>query len=565
VTATGLDTEVGKLGVLVATQREPRTPLQHYMREVAHAALTIAIAVSVLVPLIGLLRGQPAEDMLLAGLTLAFATIPEELPILVSVLLAVGGRRLARKGALVRRLKAAEALGTITVVVTDKTGTLTENRLRLVEIVGDSAATLAAARAAADPEDLDPIDTAIAGDPDPRPVVRTIPFDPETKRATVVRAGHAAMKGAPEHVLQACAANPANPANPAALEAAARLAAQGRRVLAVAEGPTEHDLAFVGLLAFDDPIRPGVPEAVATLKAAGVRTLMITGDHPQTADAVARAVGIAPEDVTARATPADKLELVRRLQAAHERVAVTGDGVNDAPALAAADVGIAMGQRGTDLARQAAGVVLTDDAYPTVVAAVEGGRNIRSQLRRAVAFYLGAKVALVATIAASLVLGHAAAFAPVHVVLLELFMDLGASLAFVAEPPAPGLLRRPPPAPNIRFLDRHESAAIALVGLALAAGSIVAYLMANADAANNPRDTAVATWLIGHVLVAWALRARPTTPPAHNPLFLAWLAAAAITVAATLAPDPTPLAIGVLISTVLAFAGRRLLRLGATL
>jgi Ca2+-transporting ATPase len=304
----------------------------------------------------------------------------------------------------------------------------------------------------------------------------------------------------------------------------------------------------VGLAAFEDPLRPGVPESFAVLSRAGVRTLIVTGDHALTATAAADAVGVSGEMLAggsrlaaldddalavrltgaagvARATPDDKLRLVRLLQARGEVVAVTGDGVNDAPALAQADIGIAMGRRGTDLARQAADIVLTDDAYPSIAAAVASGRNLRSQLRRAVAFYLGAKLALVAASAVPLLLGHVPVFKPVHIVLLELFMDLGASVAFVSEPPHDAVMAEPPPDPAGRFLDRMELGALALVGVAIGTGVLLAALLSS----GQPAGAAVATWLIGHALVAFAVRARVDLSPRANPAFYAWAAGAAVT------------------------------------
>ena len=563
VVAVGDETEIGRLGRLVAEAKEPPTPLQGAMAELARAALIVAVAACVLVPLLGVLRGQPPREMLLDGLTLAFATIPEELPILVTALVALGGLRLARQGALLRRLRAAEAVGAMTVLLADKTGTLTENRLLIERIDGDRERVLAAGAAAhGAAEAQDPVDRALteaAGEPASSERLARYPFDPVRRRESGVwRApGGAwlAVKGAPEAVLDACAMSETE--RTSVLARVARLAEDGLRIIAVAErhvsstpqdaADAEAELDFVGLAAFRDPLRAGVGDAVAELAHAGVRTIVVSGDHPDTVAAAAREAGVRAsevlyggaqldaldddelagrlrgEAVIARATPEDKLRLVRILQERGESVAVTGDGVNDAPALAAANVGIAMGARGTDLARQASDLVLVDDAYPTIVAAVEGGRALASQLRRSVAFYLGAKLALVAVIAVPLVFGLPAPFHPVHIVILELFMDVGASIAFVSEPMAPDTMDRPPRDPARRFLDETQLSAIALTAMGLTAAVLPAYLLVHArSGASMAIAAAVAGWLIANVAIAWSLRARPGLPLRRNVAFPVW-------------------------------------------
>jgi len=571
VVAIGARTELGELGRLTTTEREPATPLQRSLAELARAVLVLAVLASVGVPLVGLLAGRGFREMLLDGLTLAFATVPEELPILVTVLLAVGGRQLAKRGALLRRLRAGEALGAVSVVVTDKTGTLTENSLRLVEVVGDRKEVLCTALACQAPggrQSREPLERELAraaaesglswgAEP-----LAANPFDSETKVLSRVWQVDGevlvAASGAPEAVLARCVL--AERQRQDWLRQVEELSRRGLRVIAFARrslpnppagvSEAERDLSPVGLAGFADPIRPGVKDAVAELARAGVATLVVTGDHPSTAAAIARDAGLAEGDiltggaalaglddvaltarlrhatVVARATPADKLRLVRLLQGRGEVVAVTGDGVNDAPALAAADVGIAMGRRGSDLAREAAGVVLTDDAYPTVAAAVAKGRNIGSQLRRAVAFYLGAKLALVTVMLVPLLLGRDAPFTPASIVLLELFMDLGASVAFVAEPSAPGTMDRPPRRADARFLDRTELATIGLVGLALTVAVLPPFLLLHP--LGHARAAAVLAWLAGHALIAWALRAQPRLAWTRNPAFPVWAASAAV-------------------------------------
>jgi len=574
VVATGATTELGELGRLVAEEREPRTPLQKAMSELARTILVVAILVSVAVPLVGVLRGRPVREMVLAGLTIAFATIPEELPILVTVLLAVGGRRLARRGALLRTLRAGETLGAVTFVITDKTGTLTENRMRLARIVGVRSRVLAVAlgcqAGGANDRAREPMEEALQAAAHADGIVAggervsVFPFDPQRKRMSAVWQTLGGVrvfaKGAPERVLEVCSL--LDPERRQIAEQLDGLAREGLRVIALAEAehatvPTaaseaERDLSFVGLVAFEDPLRDGVRQAVAALKRAGVKTIVVTGDHPLTATAVARRAGLPASEpmlggladtdeetlavrlqhgtVIARATPTDKLRIVRALQRRGEVVAVTGDGVNDAPALSAANAGVAMGQRGTDLALEAADLVLTDDAYPTVVAAIDGGRNIASQLRRAVAFYLGAKIALVLTMLVPLALGLPAPFRPVHIVLLELFMDLGASVAFVSEPQAPDAMHHPPRDPARRFLDHTEVGAILAAGFALCTAALISYLTVR-QIAGTPAGSAaaVAAWLIGHAGVAWILRARPRLSMRANPAFPIWAGAATAT------------------------------------
>lgn len=486
VVATGSATEIGRIAGLVQQAREPRTPLQLALGELSRWLLWVALGFSVLVPLLGVvLAGRPVREMLLTGLTLAFATIPEELPILITIVLGLGAYRLAQRKAIVKRLKAAETLGSVSVVATDKTGTLTENRMRLATVfLGGREQPATVAGASADGRRLlligmlandgdsapgegttpgrrfagDPTDTALlaaAADAGLElgvvrqhyPAVDTFAFSDDRKRMSVLVDNDdkrlLAVKGAPESVLSVCTAfrqeevvQPlTDRVRSALLEQAASMANSGLRVLAVAERPApdirpgtadavevERDLVLLGLVGLADPPRPEAAEAVSELRKAGVRVLMVTGDHPATALAIARQVGIdtsgAPlrgtdldaasdeqwktlavrSSVLARTTPEHKLRVVRALQAGGEVVAVTGDGVNDAPALKEAAIGVAMGGAGTDVAREAADLVIADDNLATVVEAVRTGRLLYANLRKAVRYYLAAKVALVSTV-----------------------------------------------------------------------------------------------------------------------------------------------------------------------
>lgn len=567
VVATGVTSELGRLGKLVAETREPPTPLQRGLAQLARGVLILAIAASVLVPVVGVWAGQPWKDMLLTGLTVAFATVPEELPILITVLLAVGGRQLARRGALLRKLRAGETLGQVTTLVTDKTGTLTENRLRLEGLRGDAQQILTVAlhTQPVDVADREPMEVQLreravaAGIRHDGEEVLAHPFDSVRKLvsrgwSTPSGAAWVAVAGAPEAVIARSVLT--DQARAAALEATTALAADGLRVIAFgrrsltgtdfAAADVETGLDFVGLASFRDSLRVGVPESVAALTQAGVRTVVVTGDHPSTARAIAAQAGLTgqtltgpefdllpdtaarhrlqPGTVIARATPATKHRIVRLLQQDSHIVAVTGDGPNDAPALAAADVGIAVGRRGSALARETAGVVLTDDSFPTVVTAIARGRNISSQLRRAVAFYLGVKLALVLILLAALALGLPSPFGPAQIVLLEIFMDVGASLAFVNEPSAPQAMQRPPRNPRARFMDGPLVFSLLSAALTLCVAVLPTYLILSTVGVDVARSGAVLAWLAGHALIAWTLRARPALPWRENVAFPTWVA-----------------------------------------
>jgi P-type Ca2+ transporter type 2C len=530
VVATGDATELGRIAARAREVKSPPTPLERAMRELSRSLLGVALAISVVVPLVAwLVRDGPARPLILTGLALAFAMIPEEMPILLALTLALGARRLARQNAIVRRMEAVETLGTVTVIATDKTGTLTGNRLVVSGLTAPAGAKRLLEAAAWSADDLDPIDQALlhAGREAGLDVDRLrrearrraeFPFDRSRRLSTVVvdagEEGRVVVKGAPEAVAARCAEADRG----ALLAEAERRADEGLRVIAFAEkrsapGPVvserdevESGLTWLGLVAFADPPRPEARAAIESCAAAGIRVLMVTGDHPRSAAAVARAVGLDPGAVVARATPEDKLRIVTDLQGRGERVAVTGDGVNDAPALAAADVGIAMGRSGTDVAREAADVILADDDFATIVRAIGEGRVLFANLRKAVRYYLACKVALAATVLLAVVLGLSVPFAPVQIIVMELFMDLAASAAFVAEPGEVGLMQRPPRDPRRRFLDRRMVVSILVSASGLFAAVSVAYVLSGSAGEGRARTVAFVTWLLGHVALAFSLR-----------------------------------------------------------
>jgi len=568
VVATGSTTELGRIARLAGEVRPPRTPLQLAMDGLSRSLVVVALSVSVLVPLLGFLVGdQPPRQMVLVGLSLAFATIPEELPIIITMVLGLGAYRLSKRRAIVKRLRAVETLGGVTFVATDKTGTLTENRMRVAATWPEDfayrmleVAALASAQPTADPTERALLSAALAEGIDiARLRASTRPrdehsFDTARRLISVVcereREGdvRVAVMGAPEEVLARAATRwtvrgerPIDPDASAAAEQAARdMAAEGLRVLAFAEktlppGPAsqeeaESGLVFIGLAALADPPRPQARAAVETCRAAGIEVVMVSGDHPATAAAIARQVGLdeagrmltgadldalTDEEIAgaldgvsvfARTTPEHKLRIVEAARARGHVVAVTGDGVNDAPALAAADVGVAMGETGTDVARESADIVLADDDFATIVHAVEEGRVLFANLRKGVRYYLACKVALIAAMLLPAVLGVPLPFAPVQIILMELFMDLAASATFVAEPGEPGIMRRPPRDPRRPFMDWEMTRSILVAGAGLFAAVAVAYLATWRADPSHARTVAFATWLLGHFFLAMNLR-----------------------------------------------------------
>ena len=573
VVATGTRTELGRIAGASREAKQPRTPLQTAIRELTAWMVWPALAVSVLVPVLGIfLSHQPLRRMILTGLSMAFAVMPEELPIIVTMILAVGGYRLAKRGAIAKRMRAVETLGSVTVIVTDKTGTLTEGRMALTKLeplsvsrrlleLGSLTTTLetSATATGADPFDLAIFEAAGRLGIDAgqlhhaNPLVAEFPFDPARRRMSVVRETDTGFlviaKGAPESVL-ACSIRWSRDGKAedldvdrrrAILSIADSLAGSGMRLIALAEktvfsrpaeqNQAESSLTLVGLAGFADPARPEVVGAIKTCRQAGIRVLMVTGDHAATAAAIASQVGIPtasvlmgadldrlsdPElaralstsPVLARCTPDQKQRVVRSLVTSGEVVAVTGDGVNDAPALSSAHVGVAMGKRGTDVAREAADIVLADDNFATIERATEEGRVVHSNLRKGVRFYLAFKLALTTATVLPVLLLLPVPFAPIQIILTELFMDLAASVSFAAEPAEPGLMGRPPRDPRARFMDRAMLAGLGSAALGLSAAVSAVYLVSWYGGASlaTSQTMAFITLLLGTALLAMNMR-----------------------------------------------------------
>jgi magnesium-transporting ATPase (P-type) len=533
VTATGANTELARLAVLTQDTTRPDTPLTRELHRLVRTIAMIAVTAGTSFFLLTLLNDTPPSDGFIFAIGITVALVPEGLLPTVTLSLALGAQRMADRNALVRRLESVETLGSSTFICTDKTGTLTQNRMRVVEVwspsgvstitgdgyaptgeitSADPGATAAlpelmlAARACSSGRTVerdgrwiaqgDPMEAAIDGlarlvHPGEQleeltgSITARFPFDPRRRCASVIAPGRVLTKGAPDAVLTRCTSGTSGAV--AAMEA---MTARGLRVLAVAsrrvEAPlptsaaeAETDLHLLGLLGFRDPPRPEARDALTACRCAGIRVAMVTGDHPATATAIADLVGLRPPDgpvllgadlpdddqmlaemvdrdgiVIARVSPEDKLRIARALQSRGHVVAMTGDGVNDGPALREADIGIAMGASGSDVAREAADLVLLDDNFATIVAAIELGRATFANARRFLTYHLTDNVAEMTPFAIWALSGgrFPLALGVLQVLALDIGTDTLSATALGAEAPAPHVLQQPPT--RGRLLDR---------------------------------------------------------------------------------------------------------------
>jgi len=509
VVLTGPRTQMGRIGQALAALDTEAPRLRIEIHGIVRVAAIGAILMVGLVTLLfGLLRGSWLEAVL-AGIALGMALLPEEFPVVLTVFLTMGAWRLARAGVLTRQAMAIEALGAATILCVDKTGTLTENRMKLVgwwrpagewlmpstgaknadEVL--SLALLASPAIGKDPMEIAIDDAATLSVEQGQWTLRhSFPLTPELLAMSNVWSRGigqtllVAAKGAPEAIAALC---DLAPAERSAMEAAMQMmTARGGRVLGIAEAQVpderlpgtqgELPFRFKGLVALADPLRPDVPAAIAECRAAGVRTVMMTGDHPGTARAIARDAGLDPGEpvtgaeierlddaalvarlretsVCARIMPVQKLRIVEALKAAGEVVAMTGDGVNDAPALKAAHIGIAMGQRGTDVAREAAALVLLNDNFPAIVAAIRLGRREYANLRKAIAFIISVHMPIAGLALLPLLTGTPILFGPIHIALFELIIDPVCTLVFESEASDEAAMTRPPRSPEMRLVS----------------------------------------------------------------------------------------------------------------
>ena len=587
VSATGPRTELGDIEVLTAAARPPQTPLERRLSRLARQMVVLGVVLTVSLAGLLVLRGEPLHEAFLLGVAVAVAAVPEGLAATVTAALALGGRAMARRGAIVRRLEAIETLGETTVICSDKTGTLTQNRIHLAALKPAdgfdehdllvAAALASSARETADGFSGDPIEVALleaaaARGLSPsllraeRELLHEIPFDSDRKRMTSVyaEAGRRRVfsKGAPEMIAAAGR-------KPASLATAAAWAGEGLRVLAVAGGDAqpesaldetvEKGLELIGIVALHDPLRPTSAAAVRAAQTAGIEVRMLTGDHPVTARTVARALGLDERAVIARATPAEKLALVDGLQEEGQVVAVTGDGVNDAPALRKADVGVAMGLNGTEAAREAAAVVLTDDNFATIVTAVAEGRRIGDNIRKFVAFLLSANLGEVLVFAVAVAAGLDPPLAVIQVLLINLLTDGLPALA-LARDPASKLTMETPPRRGDYLFDRRTWLALALIGGLVGAAATAAYLVGIWLGDTTTAQTMTFTTLgLSELLVVFSIRS-PTLaawrlPPNRWLYGSVVVSAAFIAVAVYLAQLHEPFATASLSATALVVAG----------
>lgn len=602
VTATGMETEMGRIAELMETAGVQETPLQKKLEKLGEYMVTGCLVICAIVALLGILRGEPVIQMLLGGISLAVAAVPEGLPAVVTIALAIGVRRMVQKNALIRRLPAVETLGCATVICSDKTGTLTENRMTVVEayagknpyvlhkdsngrfsawcrgrevhaekttglklllkigmlcgntrIMDSSDAGL---DIEGDPTEVALVRAAIDAGFDKKSVfsayrrVREIPFDSDRKLMSVVcrsRSGELFLfaKGAPEIIMEKCSkimiADRERDITPEDLEKlrdeCSAMTSRALRVMAFAyrtvepsqlwRDDLESQLVFIGLAGMTDPPRKEAFESVAKCRRAGIKTVMITGDHVKTAEAIAKALDIYREGglvvnggeidrmsdqeleeacrkatVFARVYPKHKLRIVRAIRNNGNIVAMTGDGVNDAPAVKDADIGIAMGKSGTDVTRQAASMILMDDNFSSIVAAVEEGRNIYSNIRKFIRYLLSCNVGEVLTMFLSMLIGLPIPLLPAQVLAVNLATDGLPAIALGMEPGEPDIMERPPRSPDESIFSHGLARMILTRGVFIALSTIASFMIVNTMSKNlaAARTAALVTLVMSQLI-----------------------------------------------------------------
>jgi Ca2+-transporting ATPase len=597
---TGMQTELGRISALVAEAKPERSPLERQLDRLAGQLIWVTLAMCAVIGVVGVISGGELFLMIEAAIALAVAAIPEGLPIVATMALARGMLRMARQNALVERLAAVETLGSTTIIFTDKTGTLTENRLAVRNVTLESGSVVfseagAETRGATDPTlaralsvavlcnnaEMAGSERAASGDPievallragqamglerealqAETPRVGHVAFESETAMmATVHRADDAwlyCVKGAPEAVLRHSQKSAAHWGETALSEAeraawldrTRALAEEGLRVLAVAskleptpDAPAYGDLVFLGLIGLSDPPRADVPAAIGACRAAGIRVAMITGDHAATARRIAAAIGLADGEarviegrdlkpvaelseaekvqvlaanVFARVSPANKLDLVSLHQSRGEVVAMTGDGVNDAPALKQADIGVAMGLRGTQVAKEAAAMVLTDDAFATIVHAIHEGRVIFRNIQRFVVYLLSCNLSEILVVGLAVLAGLPLPLLPLQILFLNLVTDVFPAFALGVGRGDAQVLSRPPRDPSKPILTRSIWILIVAGGLAITAATLIGAWLARNRLGLEGDAALTVSFLILALAQLWNVfnMRDPRTPP----------------------------------------------------
>lgn len=609
VTATGTYTEIGRIGRLIAETESEKTPLEHRLESLGKILVYIVLGIALVVMLSGVMRGDDPWMMMKVSISLAVAAVPESLPAMTTLILALGVLRMAAHRAIVRKLAAVETLGSATVICTDKTGTLTENRMTVQEYrLANGQSPAATARAEVDSNltkllhvsvlcndavfDSSRAEQLAVGDPtetalliaardfgvDVSDVRREFlrifeePFDAATKRMITVfqkdpdGSAFAAIKGGPNAVLGTCGSFHKDSGEIAALNDPERerfleinneMAARGLRVLAFAYkdlqnrfDPSllvdlEHDYVFLGFVGMSDPLREGAAEAIRRAHEAGIRVVMLTGDQVITARAIAHQLNLSRDGdmfamhsreiadagnksladavrrahVFARVSPEDKLRIVEALQQMGEVVAVTGDGINDAPALKRSDIGIAMGQRGTDVAKEASDVILTDDNFSTIITAIEGGRSIYSNITKFVHFLFTANFGEVAFIFASMIVGLPLPLLPLQILWINLVTDVFPAFALAVEPSSQETMRRPPRHPQEELLSTRFLILIGWQGAMLATVAFAAYLWSLSVYGEGPHARTLAFLALVGVQIGHLFNCRSRTRSAAREFF----------------------------------------------
>ena len=585
VTSTGMKTEMGSIAEMIQTMEMEKTPLQEKLEGFSKYLAAIITGFCVLIFVLGTLRGEPMFDMFFTAVSLAVAAIPEGLPAIVTIVLALGVQRMIRRNALMRRLKAVETLGSATIICSDKTGTLTQNEMMVSEIYVDGSVYrvtgsgyspqgefLVNGEKVTENESLQLLLTIgvlcndasiqgeqVIGDPteaaliisaekagmkkeeleDAQPRMRDIPFNSERKRMTTlheVNGEYAVyMKGAPDVILDLCSHRleegvpvPLDEETKASiLSIYTKMASKALRALGMAytrlqEVPepmesVEHDLIFVGIQGMRDDPRPEVKEAIETCSTAGIRSMMITGDFKTTAVAIGQEIGITGDSLTgeeldalsdeellnridsvsvvARVSPEHKTRIVKALKDQGHIVAMTGDGVNDAPSLKKADIGIAMGITGTDVAKEAADMVLTDDNFASIVKAVEEGRHIYDNIIKFIYFLLCCNVGEIFVLFFAILLGFSRPLIPIQILWINLVTDGFPALALGVDPPEAGLMNRPPRDPAESIFARGRGRSIVEIGLLMSVLVLIAFFWVGKDV-DHARTIAFSTLVL---------------------------------------------------------------------